>query len=126
MSVTRGLRGSRLREVRERRNMTQGEFAVKLGITTDPDNKGAKGSISRYENGHMQPMAETLDKMAEALGVSADYLLGRTDDPRGVVTEEGLPDDELELLRAYREKNLGRLVDLGTKKYSEPPSDDPT
>ncbi|GHU37330.1 hypothetical protein FACS1894105_09230 [Clostridia bacterium] len=37
--------------------------------------------ISRYHTGWKYPDAEQLAKIAVALGVSADYLLGLTDDP---------------------------------------------
>jgi len=35
----------------------------------------------RYENGERQPTADTLTKLADYFDVSADYLLGRSDNP---------------------------------------------
>jgi transcriptional regulator with XRE-family HTH domain len=38
-------------------------------------------SISLYETGRNKPTLATLIKLAEALGLSTDYLLGLTADP---------------------------------------------
>jgi transcriptional regulator with XRE-family HTH domain len=40
-------------------------------------------SVSHFETGHRFPNAESLRRLADALGVSADYLLGRVRDPAG-------------------------------------------
>lgn len=65
--------GKRLREVRNLRGLKQVELAKKLGVT--------RSVISRYELGINDPPSENISKLAEILGVSSDYLLGRTDDP---------------------------------------------
>lgn len=38
--------------------------------------------ISSYLNGHNEPTVSSLLHLCEALDVSADFLLGMTDDPR--------------------------------------------
>ena len=38
--------------------------------------------ISNYLNGHNEPTVSSLLHLCEALDVSADFLLGMTDDPR--------------------------------------------
>ncbi len=58
----------RIREVRQARGMSQVELARLLGVT--------KQSISNWENDNIQPSIEMLVKLARALSVSADYLLG--------------------------------------------------
>jgi transcriptional regulator with XRE-family HTH domain len=63
----------RLIECRKKRKLTQEQLAQKVKTT--------KGTISNYENGHSTPPHETLVAIADVLGVSTDYLLGRTDDP---------------------------------------------
>lgn len=64
--------GVRLRTVREQRQLSQQDLATLTGIHL--------GQISRYERGVIQPSAETTIILAQALRVSADYLLaGRTD-----------------------------------------------
>lgn len=51
----------RLREARKRSGLTQMQIAEKLGITAQ--------SYSQYETGKRQPKAETLKRIADALGV---------------------------------------------------------
>ena len=63
---------ARLREVRKQRKMTQEQLGKRVDVT--------KVSISCYENGSRMPDVETLEKIADALDVSVDYLLGRTDE----------------------------------------------
>jgi len=63
--------GVRLRATREQRQLSQNDLATLTGIHL--------GQISRYERGVIQPSAETALVLAQALRVSADYLLsGRT------------------------------------------------
>jgi transcriptional regulator with XRE-family HTH domain len=125
MAHRTGLRGERLVEARERLHMTQGELAVAIGIAADPDSKPGKTTISRYENERNQPGSDVLDKMTEVLNVSADWLLGRTEDRTGSVTENSLPDDEIEMLNAYRHSQLDKAVNLMLKKRSETPNHNP-
>ena len=70
--VSPSIFGQRLREARTRRNWTQEQLAAKSGVT------GAV--ISHFETGtRQQASADNLVKLATALSVSVDYLLGRTD-----------------------------------------------
>ncbi len=65
----------RLRKWRRKRGLTQEELAKRAGVP--------KVSVSHFETGHRFPNAESLRRLADALGVSADYLLGRVRDPAG-------------------------------------------
>ena len=60
--------GKRLRHIRKERGMTQEDFAKLLGTS--------KQILSRYEREDRSPRIEVVRKYAEALKVSADYLLG--------------------------------------------------
>ena len=60
--------GKRLRHIRKERKMTQEDFAKLLGTS--------KQILSRYEREDRSPRIEVVRKYAEALKVSADYLLG--------------------------------------------------
>lgn len=60
--------GKRLRQIRKERKMTQEAFAKMLGTS--------KQILSRYEREDRSPRIEVVRKYAEALKVSADYLLG--------------------------------------------------
>lgn len=63
--------GKRLKQVRELRGQTQAELAERAGLTPV--------QISHFETG-VKPSASaiTLVKLADALSVTIDYLLGRT------------------------------------------------
>ena len=63
----------RLRELLEKRNISQLKLAMDLGMN--------QNSISRYENGKHQADYKTLVAFADYFNVSIDYLLERTDNP---------------------------------------------
>lgn len=62
--------GKRLKELRKANGYTIEQFAEKVGI--------AKSSVGYYENAKRLPDVEILTRIADALNVSADYLIGRT------------------------------------------------
>lgn len=64
----------RLREQREKKQMTQSELGKMLGVE--------RATVSRYETGDREPDSEVIRRLAGFFGVSVDYLLGQTDDPR--------------------------------------------
>ena len=57
----------RLRQLRKQRDLSQAELAQLVGLHTN--------LIGRYERGESRPAADTLKRLADALGVSSDYLL---------------------------------------------------
>lgn len=63
--------GSRLKQLREEKNLTQEQLGKELNIT--------KHTISKYENNVREPEYYHLIKIASFLQVSIDYLLGKTD-----------------------------------------------
>lgn len=63
--------GEMLAELRQDRGMTQKELAEKMHL--------ASSSISNYETGQRSPGAEFICMAADLFGVSADYILGRSD-----------------------------------------------
>lgn len=65
----------RLRAWRLKRGLTQEDLARKADVPTI--------SVSHFETGHRFPNAESLRRLADALGVSTDYLLGRVKTPAG-------------------------------------------
>ena len=80
----------RLRELRMQKNLTQTELGQLTGLHYN--------HIGRYERGGSRPTADALQKMADALGVSGDYLLNG-------VTEEAAKArfEDRELLRQFQE-----------------------
>jgi transcriptional regulator with XRE-family HTH domain len=64
----------RLRTAREQlRKWSQSELAKKAGLPPS--------SIAHFETGARKPSFDTLRKLANALEVTTDYLLGRVDAP---------------------------------------------
>jgi len=63
--------GNRLSAIRKERKISQGELAEKVGIHTNV--------LGRYEREEATPSVEVAAKIADALGVSLDYLVGSTD-----------------------------------------------
>lgn len=64
----------RLKDLREDKDLQQSDIA-KLLNTTQPQ-------YSRYETGERELPIRHLVKLAEFYGVSADYILGRTNDKK--------------------------------------------
>lgn len=69
----------RLKELRTSQNLKQKDIAEALGISVQ--------AYSNYENGNREPDLETLNNLANYFKVSVDYLLGRADEPQGVVLD---------------------------------------
>jgi transcriptional regulator with XRE-family HTH domain len=59
--------GEKIRELRRARDWSQGQFGIKIGVH--------EKNVSRYENDKSVPSAAMLRKIADALGVTIDYLL---------------------------------------------------
>lgn len=62
---------NRLTSLRKQRKIAQGELAKTVGIHANV--------LGRYERGEANPSIEMASKLADALGVSLDYLVGKTD-----------------------------------------------
>ena len=65
--------GDRIRQARARLRMSQAELARRIGISTT--------AMSAIESDVTDPRASRITAMADVLGVTADYLLGRADAP---------------------------------------------
>ena len=59
----------RLRAAREKRGQSQGELASRAGFQPS--------AISHFETGTRKPSFDNLRRLADALEVTTDYLLGR-------------------------------------------------
>ena len=67
------MRRDRLKNARENLTHTQKSLADVLGVD--------QRQVWRWENGEHLPNADALGKLALALSVSADWLIGISDDP---------------------------------------------
>ncbi len=65
---------NRLRQLREQRGYTQLKVALDLNLN--------QNSISRYESGAREAGYDMLIRFADYYGVSIDYILMRTDEPK--------------------------------------------
>jgi transcriptional regulator with XRE-family HTH domain len=65
--------GTRLKEIREHKNLSQGDIEEISGLK--------RCYISRVENGHTVPAVETLEKMANALKIPMYRLFYMDDEP---------------------------------------------
>lgn len=61
----------RLRNILEEKNMTQYELSKKSTVT--------EATISNFINCKQLPKLEVVSKISDVLGVSVDYLLGKSD-----------------------------------------------
>lgn len=59
----------RLRKARENKDLNQTELAKKAGLEAS--------AVSHFEAGRRQPSFHNLRKLADALSVTTDYLIGR-------------------------------------------------
>ena len=72
--MTRGF-SETMSELRRKKGASQRTAASELGIS--------QALLSHYENGAREPGLDFVCRACEYYGVSADYLLGRTDEPGG-------------------------------------------
>lgn len=79
---------NRLKDLREDRDLQQADIGKAIGTTAM--------SISRYEREESALTAELIHKFCDFYGVTADYLLGRSNQPKPAVSKS-----DTELLDAY-------------------------
>lgn len=106
--------GQRLSSARDAREISQGELAKKSGLPAS--------SISHFEGGGRKPSFDNLRRIADALDVTTDYLLGRSDEIGTTKTAASLHKN-LDKLNAYdldiAEKFIEVLASKGSKKASD-------
>lgn len=91
----------RLRELRERRKLTQKDVAEQLHISQQ--------SYGFYENGTRDPNPEMLSSLADFYNVTTDYLLERSDIPVNQNTLSSLPKN---LLLELKDADAQTLTEL--------------
>jgi transcriptional regulator with XRE-family HTH domain len=99
--------GQRLARIRKERGFTQVELAQKADTI--------QAVISDYERGRVRPHAAMLGRLAQALGVTADELLGIATAPppkaNGVSRRILRRMQALEELPAHDQKSILKLID---------------
>lgn len=104
----RVFRGDRLRQIREKRGMTQDELGEQLGF--------GQSQMNKYETGKSEPTPEVITRLATELQVTADYLLGLVEKPDERLRERDLTPDEQRLLTAFRRGDLQQALRILAEK----------
>ncbi|MBN1951786.1 MAG: helix-turn-helix transcriptional regulator [Bacteroidales bacterium] len=82
--------GKRIQELRKQNRLSQVELAGKINVS--------KSQMIRYENKGVQPPADILNKIAEILNTSVDYLINGNSDEKALATLK-----DAELLKRFKE-----------------------
>jgi transcriptional regulator with XRE-family HTH domain len=85
--------GKRIMDLRKEKNMSQTDLANKVDLSY--------AQIGRYETKNVQPPAEILKKMAEALETTVDYLINGTTDEKAQASLK-----DAELMRYFKEMDV--------------------
>jgi transcriptional regulator with XRE-family HTH domain len=98
------MRGDRLKQLRLDKGLSQYDLADLIGSN--------QTQIKRWEKGEVVPSSDSLRRLAEFFGVTADYLLGLTDNPQGEISMSDLTEEEQQLILLSRSKVWGRFLEL--------------
>ncbi|MFW5872940.1 MAG: helix-turn-helix domain-containing protein [bacterium] len=82
--------GNRIQELRKQHKLSQVEMAEKINVS--------KSQMIRYENKGVQPPADILNKLADVLGTSVDYLINGNTGEKAQATLKNT-----ELLQRFKE-----------------------
>ena len=98
----------RIRDLRLKQGMKQPELGALLNCTAM--------TISRYERGEADPDVETICRLCDVFGCTADYLLGRSSRP-----DPALSPEEEQLLAAYANATgeIRAIVDAALLPYKK-------
>ena len=102
---------NRFRECREKTSYSQKQVALILGVKPP--------QISKWESGKGGPSRENCIKLAKLYNVSADYLLGITDDPAPVAEQELIDAEATIRERLRRDPSYRLLFDAANKATPE-------
>lgn len=102
VSSASGIRGNRLKALREAKRLSQEELAARAG--TD------KRQLLRHEKNEAEPSASLLKEYAFHLETTTDYLVGLTDDETPRTYENELSKEERELILALRQRRTSEAV----------------
>jgi len=101
----------RLRKAREAKGLSQTDLAARSGL--EPS------AVSHFETGRRQPSFANLKRLADALAVTIDYLVGRAEEPRGGGPAAEQLFRDFARLSAEDQDNLTRFAQLLAQKNEE-------
>lgn len=96
----------RLKKIREEKKLSQAELAQKADLQT--------AAVSHFETGQRKPSFDNLKRLADALNVSVDYLLGREIKDSGDIAEKLFRD--FEKLSANDQQKIKEFAEFLAKK----------
>ena len=102
--------GTRLQKARNLREMSQQDLAAKSGLPAS--------SISHFEGKSRRPSFDNLRRLANALNVTTDYLIGRTEEV-GTSTAAQRLNRHLDKLNDYDLNIAERFIEVLAKKDTE-------
>lgn len=102
------LKADRLRLIREKRQLSQEELALRLNI--------GQSQLARYEASKADPSLEVISRFARELEVSIDWLLGLTSDPGGHIEEKDLSPRERKAISALRRGDMREYMRVGSEE----------
>lgn len=85
---------NRLKELRLEKKETQADIAEILGVT--------RGAYTNIENGRRSPDLDSIATLANHYAVSVDYILGRTNNRKGISMFTMFDEERLEYAEDYR------------------------
>ena len=99
MNMTKEILGKKIKALRKAKGLTQTELA---------GNKITRNMLSGIENGTSYPSLDTLEYIADGLGVEASYLLSAHDDLAFYQKKEKIK----QIYRAYDAKNFSACIKI--------------
>lgn len=104
---------NRIKELRIQNDWTQENLADRLHTKYQ--------TVGHYETGRRGLDVDTINKLCDIFGVTADYLLGRSDQPTPEISDE-----EAALVAAFRQadEDHRELVRLALKPWAQPKEKD--
>ena len=100
-----------LKRFRESKGLSQSAMAKELGLQAP--------QYQRYEWGQNSPSAEFIIKMVQTFGVSADYLLGLSDEPRPKKYDDAEVAEAFALRNVFAAMVKRAIVDVSKPKAAE-------
>jgi len=106
--------GERIAELREMRGLKRQALSDELGVMF-PHDKISRSALEQLEKGITEPRANTILRLAQFFGVSADYLLtGASAENLGAYRELGLTDTALAFWESQVDlaQNTGKFAEF--------------
>ena len=103
--------GDKIRELRERKNMTQTELSEILNMKTYT-------TVSKWEKNENFPKGKDLKKLAEIFNVTSDYLLGLADEEKEKYHNER-NHEILTIFNQLEKDRQSNVIDYATSQLNE-------